>query len=441
MYLILSCTMLSLDTIQISSPVTVHTKTCRGHSYEMLTCDTNMVCFDDTHSGNFRSVVCDLNTHHILSYSAPKSLDFAVFQEKYPDFRESFVSEVVEGTMINLFYSPEAGSWEIATRSSVGGNYWYNRTQYDGQAAKQKTFRQMFMEALHCDADTELADVPGLEYLDKRYSYSFVLQHPDNHMVYTIRSPSATLVAIYELVNTADSGEECVFQLVNESTAEYAWNEAPRVRYVSPQDTELWTNVQGYLACNILRIIDGLDSYTQFCADTLLANREDTRKTLNVNTETIYTPMGWMLTHATTGDRVAIENPHYVRLKTIRGNNPNLQYHYLSLYRINKVSEFLEWFPAYKKQFYEFYTQYHGFITDVHNAYVSYYVLKEGKPIPKKYFVHAAKIHHNVYLPSIKKPEGKTVITHRVTREYVDSLTPSKLLYYLRYEETGPIPE
>jgi hypothetical protein len=258
-------------------------------------------------------------------------------------------------------------------------------------------------------------------------------------MVYTIRSPSATLVAIYELVNVADSGEECVYQRAAESETEYEWNQAPRIKYISPDETEIWYSVQGCLACNILHIADAISSYNEF--DTISENRiietaEDRLpKWLNVNTETIYTPMGWMLTHAITGDRMAIDNPHYLRLKAIRGNNPNLQFHYLSLYRINQVSEFLSWFPMYKKQFYEFYTQYHGFITDVHNAYVSYYVLKEGKTIPKKYFVHAAKIHHNVYLPSIKSPEGKTVITHRVVREYVDSMTPSKLLYYLRYEE------
>jgi hypothetical protein len=383
--------------------------------------------------------VCDPNTHHILSYSPAKALTQTQFQEKYPDIQNMFVSEVVEGTMINLFYSPEAESWEIATRGSIGGNYWFNRTQYSGEPVKQKTFRQMFMESLHCDANAEFADVPGLEYLDKRYSYSFVLQHPDNHMVYTIRSPSVTLVAVYELINMTDSGEECVYQRVNEYDTEYEWNAQPRVRYVGPHETEIWTNVQGCLACNILRIVDGVASYSDF--EHMSDNRTPTdsqkppSKLLNVNTETIYTPMGWMLTHAVTGDRIAIDNPHYVRLKTIRGNNPNLQYHYLSLYRINQVSEFLSWFPMYKKQFYEFYTQYHAFVTDVHNAYVSYYVMKEGKTIPKKYFVHAAKIHHNVFLPSIKSPEGKTVITHRVVREYVDSLTPSKLLYYLRYEE------
>jgi hypothetical protein len=208
---------------------------------------------------------------------------------------------------------------------------------------------------------------------------------------------------------------------------------------VSPQQTDIWSNVQGCLACNILHIVDGIRSYGEFeqipDVRTITDTQNRPSKLLNVNTETIYTPMGWMLTHSVTGDRIAIDNPHYLRLKTIRGNNPNLQYHYLSLYRINQGSEFLSWFPMYKKQFYEFYTQYHAFITDVHNAYVSYYVLKEGKTIPKKYFVHAAKIHHNVFLPSIHSPEGKTIITHRVVREYVDSLTPSKLLYYLRYEE------
>ena len=299
----------------------------------------------------------------------------------------------------------------------------------------------MFIDALHGDPALDINDIPGIAYLSKSHSYSFVLQHPDNHMVYTIPTPSATLVAIYELYNSDDAGNECMF-FDDEETKTCRWTSLPRVRYVGPQETEIWTNAQSCLACNALHIIpdivsyDGLDSVTKHIV--LSRTNAPIRNSLRLNNKPMspYYPMGWMLTHAYTGERVSIENPNYARLRDLRGNNPNLQYHYLSLYRIGKVTEFLDCFPMYKSQFYDFYTNYHSFITDVHNAYVSYYVLKEGRLLPKKYFIHAAKIHHDVYLPSLTAG-NKTIITHRVVREYFDTFTPSKMLYYLRYEDVA----
>ena len=425
--------MLPINTIQISGPVKSSTKqTISGHSYEVLTCDSDLICFDDHVSGKYRSIVCDPNTHHILSYSPQCADQMDAFKTKYPEYTENmFVSEIVEGTMINLFYDPVSKLWEIATRGSVGGNYWYNRTQYSKTEEGQLTFRQMFVEALHYTRNTELEKTAIAEYLDKNYSYSFVLQHPDNHMVYTVKNPTLTLVAIYELSNSADSGEECVFSGPDADGA-YSWNMCPRVRYVSPLESKIWASVENALQCNVIQIVDGIQSFDEF--NRIEPSSKNTRSGgLDIRTKSIYTPMGWMLTHAITGDRVAKENPHYQRLKELRGNNPNLLYQYLSLYRIGKVSDFLEWFPMYKKSFFEFYTQYHSFITEVHNAYVSYYVLKDPKQIPKKYFIHAAKIHHDVYLPSLSKQ--KIIITHRVVREHFDQVAPGKMLYYMRYEE------
>jgi len=423
-----------IDTIKISNPVQSSHKKSRGNTYEILTCPNEMVCFDDLVSGKYRSIVCDPETHHIRSYSPPKSLELANFIKTYPDFGTTFLSEIVEGTMINLFYDPKAGVWEIATRGSVGGNYWYNRTHYSAEktGSNQKTFCEMFVEALHESRDTPLNELPGLAYLDRGYSYSFVLQHPDNHMVYTIKTPSVTLVAIYEIKNVDVNGEECVFSSSNQE--EYAWNTPPSIRYVSPAENTIWNQAIGALVCKPLTILH-VSSYSDF---EQLDKTPDIIQTPGTHLiPNIYRPMGWMLTHSITGDRVAKENPHYARLKELRGNNPNLQYHYLSLYRINKVSEFLVWFPMYKKQFYEFYTQYHSFITEIHNAYVAYYVHKSTSLIAKKYFIHASRIHHQIYLPSLK--EQKIVITHRVIRDYVDKMTPAKILYYLRYEDKNAL--
>ena len=142
-----------------------------------------------------------------------------------------------------------------------------------------------------------------------------------------------------------------------------------------------------------------------------------------------------MLVNASNGQRVKVLNDAYSRLKDIRGNNPNLHYHYLSLFAAGKVDEFLSIFPDYKRLFYEFYQQSYEFIKEVHDAYVSYYVLKQGKTkrIPKPIFTHIYTIHSRYYLPNVKS-ETPTIVTRDVVAKYYNEMTPKEKLYHVTYK-------
>jgi hypothetical protein len=137
--------------------------------------------------------------------------------------------------------------------------------------------------------------------------------------------------------------------------------------------------------------------------------------------------MGILITHMETGDRTMIVNPVYEDLKLLRGNHPNLLYHYLDLKKNNKVIHFLIEFPIYKQLFYNFDMIFQGFVTNIHNAYVSYYVKKSGVQIPKIYFIHVYNIHHNVYLKSMKK----IIIKTSVVDHYMTHLETGSLYHYL----------
>jgi hypothetical protein len=62
---------------------------------------------------------------------------------------------------------------------------------------------------------------------------------------------------------------------------------------------------------------------------------------------------------------------------------------------------------------------------------VKFYIKKERETtIPKQYFVHAARIHHNVYMKS--KSEGNYQKINRLAvSAYFEQFSASKMFYYL----------
>jgi hypothetical protein len=110
--------------------------------------------------------------------------------------------ELIDGTMINLFYHNE---WLISTRTEIGG---YNKW------SDKKSFRKMFDEA--CDFD--------MNELSKDYSYSFVLRHKDNRNVSPIKENKLYLVEMYHITNNLKRVERNDFpEILNQ--VEYVTNE------------------------------------------------------------------------------------------------------------------------------------------------------------------------------------------------------------------------
>ena len=384
--------------------------------YWVLKYDANYTCNNDLSFGLYRSVIYD-STEKLLAFSPPKSMEYETFIKKYitnttdgtTDTTNNnkntniFINEIIEGTMINLFFDVNANQWEISTKGAVGANYWFYRNQYLlDTTAKQPTFREMFLEALSTtDSDSESS--PDFQYrfetLNKSWSYTFVLQHPANHIVLNIKKPKLYLVAVYEIRR-----------------------ESSEVRFISPLEYESESNKGMFQGLCIEFPKRYLES-------------ESNIKTLEKEYCSIHSPntsVGLMFTNLETGERATLENPSYVQLCELRGNNPNLQYQYLSLKHMRKVDEFLKAFPQYKAIFWKFYTNYSDFVTNLHQSYVTYYIKKMEVKISKQYFPLVYKMHHEVYLPSLST-ESKTIMKRKVVSDYVKNLTPGELIYYLNY--------
>ena len=398
------------------------------NSYQILNYNPEFVCDNDTETGAYRSVVLDNESKVVLCVAPPKSVTFDHFREcglvseingvldclrDRNELQDSHVNslvitEMVEGTMVNLFYDERAKTWEIASKGAIGGNYWYFRTSYEnvGHDTPQLTFRDMFLDALQAPRGTPLNDVALLNEMPKTFMYSFVLQHPNNHIVLNITHPTLYLVAAYQV------------ETVDNETGDN------RVRTVPLSEIELY-------------------SFNRSVNNVIMFPNEvpasDLKYDMLMGDVHIF-PVGYMLTDKVSGLRTAIQNPKYKEVKELRGNHPNLQYQYFALFHAGKLHEFLNYFPGYNNLFYQFHIQSMKFIQEVHDAYVTYYIKKRGQQvrINKNVFHHIFKLHHEVYLPSVEAGE-QTIVTRKVVTEYFNAMEPKEKLYHVNYKMREPI--
>lgn len=385
------------------SSISINPDTCKenikvkeyrnGVEYKILNYDKSYICFNDIETFKYRSVVLSLPDNKILCFSPPKAIHYNRFVSDHPILTESiYVNEYIEGIMINLFFETRSNKWEIATKSAIGGNYFYYRNHY-GNKKKQKTFYQMFMEAFRMDKNDSLSDIFMLNELLKTHSYSFVIQQPDNHIVLDITEPKAFLVAVYDIVSSNT------------------------VMPVPIIDVEKWK-------CFSDGIVNFPEQIQYSSYDELSSSVDSIHNLINSR--------GVMITDFRKGSRTKIENPVYNQKKTLRGNNANLQYQFLCLTRINKIKEFLDFFPRYNRLFIRFSADYSKFISNVHSSYLTHYVKKKSVIIAKQYLPHIIKIHHDIYLHSLNL-ESVVIVRKNVVREYFDKMEPRELLYHLNY--------
>ena len=368
--------------------------------YEILNYNPNVVTQE---TSMYRSIILDPESKEIFSFAPPKSIDLNEFKTQFPDVTNSRfqMNEIIEGTMMNLFYDYRVGHWEIATKGAIGGNYWYYRNTYEGVDKNQLTFRQMFLQSLGFEQNTSLNDVALLYSLLRDHVYSFVIQHPDNHIVLNIPKPKAYLVCVFQK-NSPNTLQMVPLHIIESLLT------TREIKIYFPHNVEF-----------------GEKNYD-------ILSREDTNH--------IYP--GYMILDQETGMRTKIENPLYNKLKTIRGNNPNLLYHFLCFTHAEQTAQFLEHFPMYKTTFVQFQQQVNAFIRNVHDAYVIYYVQKRGKTIriPTHIMPHIWKLHFEIHLPSIASG-SKQIITKEVTRTYFNNMLPKEKWYYLNQCSTHNVAE
>ena len=110
-----------------------------------------------------RGLIFDKNTKKIVCQSSVGTLDFESFIEKVPP-NDCVIEENLEGTLINLYYYKNR--WNVSTKFCINAE----NSKFRGN----KSFRQYF---------DKLFDKNIYKSLDINFTYSFLLQIPDNKLV------------------------------------------------------------------------------------------------------------------------------------------------------------------------------------------------------------------------------------------------------------------
>jgi hypothetical protein len=364
---------------------------CRSNhsNYKIIRYDKNLLNIDIIPTfGLCRSVIVN-SLNYVIGFAPPKSIPADVFIKKYPEHNKGdfiVAEEFVEGTMINVFFDSSigvSGGWEISTRNTIGATSTFYKSKFS------KSFREMFMEA----AENNNLDI---NKLDPRLCYSFVLQHPENRIVVPFKYPQLFLVGVYKINNGIDIT-------------------------VTSYDTSLYKEYfQNYGTTIQFPKIYAFDKYSD-----LIENYGSMNSSYDI--------LGVIIHNRTTGERTKIRNPVYEQVRNLRGNQPKLQYQYLSLRKEGKVKDFLKFYPEHKNDFSMFRDQVHLFTNTLFSNYVSCYIKKE-KPLmefSEQFRTHMFRI-HQIYMNELR--EKKLFVTNTFVQKYVNELHSSLLMYCLNFQ-------
>jgi hypothetical protein len=328
--------------------------------------------------------------------------------------------------MINLWWDHTNEQWQISTKKAVSGNYTYFKTPL---VKKQKSFKEMFIEIV---GDFETPEFDEYANLYKSYFYSFVIKHPENHIVDSVYRPTIYLVAVYEKID--DWKVKYIPQ-----TEFMKWNILPNINVQYPNILKFQTNTK----------VSGIVSYNHIISYIECDNEKKTKAILKripphmQNENETYVNLinymvGVMITDTKTGVRTKIENSVYKYLKELRGNHPSYKYKYYELALSNRLTEFLYYFPQYNELFMQFEEEFHTFAKTVYWYYVNKFILKNPmvvskKDVPYKINYHINYLHYNVYLPHLKIGE-KIKITLNLIYSYIWGMPIKTILYWLNYD-------
>ena len=362
--------------------------TKNGQKYKIVRYDKNFLCDDlILIYGILKSVVLT-DDNKVLCFSPPKSISFDFFCKMYPEDNKYYMDtivaeEYIEGIIVNVFWDKNiglSGSWEISTRNNVG---------CDDIIKQNKTIRDIFLEVC-IKLNMEL------DFLEKRFCYNFVLQHP-NIGVVTNKSQeiSLYLIKVYEIVNTEDGTVNIFVVDLNEKFKKNT--NLTHIKY--PEIYYDWNTYE-----------------------------ELKEKYASINTS--YSNMGFVVYNKRSLVRSKMKNPNYERVHSLQVEDFKNEYLYLHLKKEGKVEEYLNYYSVQKDKFWLFRKYLHLFTENLFQLYIKCFIKKIQSLCNVKHFLQGyLKCLHEIYITQLKP--NKKYVKKSTVIGYVNALNPSVLMYSL----------
>lgn len=336
-----------------------------------------------------RSIVVNKN-NKVICFSPPKSIKFEMFKKLYPEKTSDIIaSEIIEGTMINVFWDPDdiSGNWNVSTKRILGASKgFYNKM----------TFLDMFLDALkHINLD--------LNDLNKEYCYSFVLQHPNNRIVAYFGEPYLYLISVFKLKNIVYDYSPfylksvivtCIdLNIIKENPSVSASFLRFPLHYQSDSYDEL---IQTYSSKNTNHYIVGVMFYNQL-----------------------------------TGVRSKHINKNYLIIKDLRGNHPSLLYNFITLLKSSNVQNFLYYYPEFVNTFFVYNNILDTFINTLYYYYDNCFILKK-MPITRVPYYYKINL-LNINKVNLSHLENNVSLNMNTINSYVYNMDTNHLFNCLNF--------
>ena len=231
--------------------------------------------------------------------------------------------------------------------------------------------------------------------LNTTYTYSFVIQHPNNRIVKPIYKKALYLVEIYKI-------DGLIIEQMPLTDLHSTYGISPNV--LIPKSFAISSQHD-----------------IQMSIDTWASSN------------TSYDILGVIFKN-NIGHRYKFRNPNYEHVRKLRGNQPKLQFQYLHLRKTGYVKEYLTYYKEHRKIFEEYRELMHDYTTTLYENYVRCYIKKEKelKEFPEKYKTLMYKLHYDVYLPKLR--ENKLSMSKGVVIDYVNNLPAAKQMFMFNYD-------
>ena len=364
---------------------------CKNYTYNGI--EYNIVSYDKknvkdyTNVRDARTLIYNCNDK-LVCIGPSKNISLQDNSIKSQDLETSQLENFVEGTMINMFYDYASDVWEISTKSTIGGDVSFFRTS---SVNETKTFREMFFDCI------KFLDI-DMKSFNKRFCYSFVMQHPDNKIVTNFIYPNIVLIEFYEI-----SVDQEIFKY-----------------YPSLESHEHGD----HFTDNQIQLLHKLSNKVRKYDSEYINYINNSKENHNIMGVIVRTP---------DGKTYRVRNQNFEDARQLRGNQPKLEYHYLELRKSGKIKQYLQYYPEHRSLMNSYQEKVHDFTNILYSNYISCYIKKEKKLglYEKEYRQHMYEI-HQIYLNKLK-PENK-VINFKAVTEYVNNMKTDYLMYSINYK-------